>query len=128
MTEQEKIVAEYFDMWVSRDGSRLPRIFSRNALYVESWGPEYHGLEEIQRWFREWNERGTVREWTVRRFLEQGGSVLCEWYFECEYDGVGHAFNGVSWVVFDGAGKIAELREYQSALPNYDPFEAKRPK
>lgn len=123
MTQQEKIVSDYFDMWVSRDGSRLSQTFSENARYVESWGPEYHGLNEIERWFREWNRRGTVREWVVRRWLETGRTVLCEWYFSCEYEGKEHAFNGVSWVEFDPSGKINELKEFQSALPNYDPFQ-----
>jgi hypothetical protein len=72
MTVQEKVVSVYFYMWVSRDSSRLSQTFSENVWYVESRGPEYHGLKEIERWSREWNERGTVKEWEIRRWIETG--------------------------------------------------------
>ena len=40
-------------------------IFSQDALYIESWGPEYRGAETIRHWFQEWNTRGTVLQWDM---------------------------------------------------------------
>jgi hypothetical protein len=81
MTEQQQVVSDYFYMWISRDGSRLSQTLSENARYVESWGPEYHGLNEIERWFREWNRRGTVKEWVVRRWKERGTPSCVNGFF-----------------------------------------------
>ena len=59
-TKREEIIRKWFSMWLSKEDGGILELFSPNAIYIESWGPEYHGSEKIRHWFQEWNERGNV--------------------------------------------------------------------
>ena len=53
------------------------------AVYIESWGPEYHGNRKIKLWFDEWNSRGTVESWNIRQYFHKGDQTVVEWAFRC---------------------------------------------
>lgn len=115
-------IKKYFEAWIAKDESVLPIIFSNKAIYTECYGPRYRGLSQIQRWFADWNRRGTVLQWDIKNTLESGDSLCVEWYFRCEYDGVVDGFDGVSWIEFDEEGKIKALREFQSKAEHHFPY------
>ena len=48
MNEREKIIRLWFDMWQQKKDLGISEIFSDNAVYIESWGPEYHGSAKIK--------------------------------------------------------------------------------
>ena len=48
MNEREKIIRLWFDMWLQKKDLGISEIFSDNAVYIESWGPEYHGSAKIK--------------------------------------------------------------------------------
>ena len=116
------VVKAYFAAWVSKDASVLSEVFSDDVIYTECYGPEYHGFSQIQRWFSDWNLRGTVIQWDIKNTVEQGHTLCVEWYFCCEYDGVTDGFDGVSWIEFDESGKIKALREFQSKTEHCFPY------
>ena len=118
----EEIIREYFRAWIDRDIEIVKNTFSDNAVYSESYGPEYRGLPQILQWFRDWNEHGRVLEWSVKRVLEIGPTAVAEWYFHCEYDGVTDAFDGVTIADFDESGKIVKLCEFQSKAEHCYPY------
>ena len=60
MDNRERIIRLWFDMWLAKKDLGIFNVFSDNAVYIESWGPEYHGSKKIKLWFEEWNTRGTV--------------------------------------------------------------------
>lgn len=122
MEEREIAIRAYFDAWLCGDGRVLGGLFEEHADYSESYGPMYHGLAEIERWFLEWNARGKVLRWDIRGFLHDGARTVVEWYFENSYDGEWDAFDGVSLVTWGPEGKILSLQEFASRLPHYDPF------
>lgn len=122
MPPKEAIMREYFRMWLEQDGSALSEIFAEDVRYSESWGPSYRGLDEIRRWFGDWSQRDRVLKWRMKRMLDSGSSCVCEWYFVCRCDGAVRGFNGVTWADFNGEGKISVLKEFQSAMPNSDPY------
>lgn len=122
MNGMEQTVREYFACWLTKESAALPRFFAQDAAYYESYGPVYRGLAEITRWFEDWNLRGAVLRWDIETVLTQGDALVCKWYFECDWEGTVDGFDGVSWILFDREGKIAELREYQSKLPNTFPY------
>ena len=62
----EKIIRQYFDCWLKKDIVPLKEIFADNVIYTECYGPEYQGLDQVLRWFREWNEKGTVLKWDIK--------------------------------------------------------------
>ena len=85
-------------------------IFSNNAIYIESWGPEYHGIKKIILWFEEWNTRGTVLQWDIKQFFHKDNQTIVEWYFKNKMDdGNVEAFDGISLIEWTPDDKIALL-------------------
>lgn len=33
-------------MWLYKENTNIQDLFEENAVYIESWGPEYHGTEK----------------------------------------------------------------------------------
>lgn len=46
MDNRERIIRLWFDMWLTKKDLGISDIFSNNAIYIESWGPEYHGIKK----------------------------------------------------------------------------------
>ena len=69
---RERIVRLWFDMWLQKSALGISNVFSDDAVYIESWGPEYRGLPRIRQWFDEWNTRGSVLRWDIRQFFHKG--------------------------------------------------------
>ena len=65
MKNKEEIITLWFNMWLQKKNLGIDRIFSKNILYTESWGPEYRGIEKIKLWFYEWNSRADVLAWDI---------------------------------------------------------------
>ena len=40
MEQREKIIKLWFDMWLQKKDLGIEDIFSVDALYIESWGPQ----------------------------------------------------------------------------------------
>ena len=38
---RERIVRLWFDMWLQKSALGISDVFSDDAVYIESWGPEY---------------------------------------------------------------------------------------
>ena len=79
MEKREQLIRLWFDLWLRKEELGIDSIFAPDACYIESWGPEYHGIEAIRHWFREWNTRGTVLRWEIRQFIHQGDQTVVEW-------------------------------------------------
>ena len=114
---------KYFLAWIDGDIETVGALFSDDIVYTECYGPEYRGIDQILRWFGDWNRKGRVLEWTIKRTFEQGDTIIAEWYFECEYEGNTDGFDGVTIADFDGSGKIVRLCEFQSKAEHYFPYE-----
>ena len=100
MTEQEREekFRDWCAMWVDREDRGITELFTQEAEYIESWGPAYCGAAEIAHWFREWNTRGRVAEWTVGEFFHKGDQSAARWRFRCEMaDGTVQRFEGMSF-------------------------------
>lgn len=124
MTKYEKIIFLWFEMWLIKKDLGIMEIFSDDAVYIESWGPQYHGAKQICHWFDEWNKRGDVLAWDIKKFFKNGKSVAVKWYFKnIMYNGKTEEFDGVSVVEFDDDGKISFLQEYGCNIKRYNPYE-----
>ena len=120
----EEIIRKYFLAWIQADIETVRNTFSEAAVYSECYGPEYHGLSQILRWFEDWNRKGRVLEWSIKRLIGKDRTVVAEWYFKCDYDGTIDAFDGVTIADFDKDMKITKLCEFQSKAEHYYPYEA----
>ena len=117
-----EIIKMYFYCWLRKDGSKLTDIFSNDVVYSECYGPEYIGINQIVKWFKGWNEKGTVLQWDIKQYIEQDNTVVVEWYFKCDYEGNIDGFDGVTIAKFDDSHKIYDLKEFQSKAEHYMPF------
>lgn len=48
MTNQIKLIKRYFNIWLTKNQSDLNTVFIPNAQYVECYGAEYNGIDEIR--------------------------------------------------------------------------------
>ena len=71
-TYREAKIRQWFCMWLDKQDTGICELFSPDALYIESWGPQYRGNRKIKLWFDEWNTRGTVQRWDILQFLHDG--------------------------------------------------------
>ena len=124
MNEREKIIRLWFDMWLQKKDLGISEIFSDNAVYIESWGPEYHESAKIKLWFDEWNARGTVLQWEIKQFFHKEDQTIVEWYFQNQMkNGKIEAFDGVSLIKWTSDDKILFLKEFGCNINNYDPYQ-----
>ena len=117
-----KTIEKYFQAWIDVDLDTVKKVFSDDVIYTECYGPEYHGLSQIVRWFTDWNQKGRVLEWTIKRMVEQDKTIVVEWYFSCDYEGNVDGFDGVTIADFNDSGKIFRLREFQSKPEHNYPY------
>ncbi len=123
MERREQAVRLWFDMWLQKKDLGMDTIFTPNAVYIESWGPEYHGVEKIRHWFQEWNSRATVLHWDIKQFLHRDKVTVVEWYFEnVQESGSPEAFDGVTLIRWAPDERIALLQEFGCNLNRYDPY------
>lgn len=121
--KKERIVRQWFDMWLERRDSGIAELFADDAVYIESWGPEYHGVDKIKLWFDEWNTRGTVLSWEIRQFFHVEGQTIVRWHFRCRMQGEEPgSFEGLSLITWTADGRIAALQEFGCKDQRYDPY------
>ena len=117
------LVENYFQAWIEKNAEVLKTIFSDDIIYSECYGPEYHGIQQVLKWFADWNKVGTVLEWRIKGFVSEGNTTVVEWYFKCNYNNAVDGFDGVSIIDFDDNNKIKALKEFQSKAEHYFPYE-----
>lgn len=123
MENKERIIRLWFEMWLAKKDLGIFDIFSSDAIYIESWGPEYHGIQKIALWFEEWNTRGTVLQWDIKQFFHKDNQTIVEWYFKNQMDGgQAEAFDGISLIEWSSDNKIAFLKEFVCNENRYDPY------
>lgn len=123
MDKREKIIRLWFDMWLQKADLGIFDIFSENAVYIESWGPQYVGFVKIKQWFDEWNTRGSVLQWDIKQFFHKGSQTVAEWYFRnAMEDGKVEAFDGMSLIEWTQDNKICFLKEFGCNENHYDPY------
>lgn len=120
---REQAVGRWLEMWLTRCCDGLEELFAPDAVYIESWGPEYHGTAAIRHWFEEWNTRGAVQEWTARRFFHCGCETVVFWHFKDRMnDGRTEGFEGASLILWAEDGRIRRWQEFGCNENRYDPY------
>ena len=123
MEQREQALRRWFAMWLRQDAAGIEEIFAPDAVYVESWGPEYRGLEKIRHWFWEWNTRGVVERWDIRQFFHRGDQTIVEWTFRNRMlDGRVESFDGLTKTIWNRGGRIVFLQEFGCNQDRYDPY------
>lgn len=124
MEQREHAVCLWFDMWLKKADLGILSLFSEDAVYIESWGPEYHGAQKIKLWFDEWNTRGTVLQWDILQFFHRENQTVVQWQFRDQMnDGRVEAFDGLSLLRWTPGGQIRFLQEFGCNESRYDPYQ-----
>lgn len=121
--KKQEIIKEYFQAWINNDISIIEKIFSKEILYTECYGPQYKNKNQILNWFRDWQEKGKVISWDIKNIYETEKVIIVEWNFECNWEGKETDFDGVSIVEFDKDNLIINLREFESKSTHYSLYE-----
>ena len=121
--QRESKIRQWFSMWLDRQDTGIEELFAPDAVYIESWGPEYHGNGKIKLWFDEWSTRGTIERWDIRQYFHKGDQTVVEWVFRCTMtDGTVQSFDGLSLIRWNKAGQICFLQEFGCNENRYDPY------
>ena len=121
--QRESKIRQWFSMWLDRQDTGIEELFAPDAVYIESWGPEYYGSGKIKLWFDEWNSRGTVERWDIRQYFHKGDQTVVEWVFRCVMaGGTIQSFDGLSLIRWNKAGQICFLQEFGCNENRYDPY------
>lgn len=124
MDKREKIIRLWFEMWLQKKDLGIADIFCDDAVYTESWGPQYKGVSKIRMWFEEWNTRWTVLTWEIKQFFHKDNQTVVEWSFRNTVnEGKIEEFDGMSFIVWNEQNKIISLKEFGCNITNYDPYE-----
>lgn len=115
-----ELVERYVRGWRTNDLSGILTTLTPDCVVMESHGPTYRGLDDVEQWVRDWIETGSrVTRWDVLAFLVDGPAAAFEWGFECVVDGTRYALDGATVVRFDH-GRIAFIHEYRMTEPSFD--------
>ena len=107
MSEREKIVRLWFNMWLTQQDLGIDSIFAEDVVYTESWCPQYSDRETVKHWFEEWNTRGKVLAWDIKQFFHQGNQTVVVWYFKNQMDnGKIEEFDGISLIEWTQDNKM----------------------
>lgn len=121
--QRESKIRQWFSMWLDKQDTGIEELFAPDAVYIESWGPEYHGRRKIKLWFEEWNSRGAVERWDVLQYFHKGDQTVVEWAFRCAMtDGTVQSFDGLSLIRWNKADQICFLQEFGCNENRYDPY------
>lgn len=124
MTEREKIIHLWFEMWLCQQDLGIDDIFTEDVEYTESWGPKYTDRRTVKHWFDEWNTRGKVLEWDIKQFFHKENQTVVEWYFRNKMNtGEIEEFDGLSLIEWTPENRIKSLKEFGCNCSNYDPYE-----
>lgn len=72
----EDVIRKYFQCWLDKDINDVKEIFSDDIIYSECYGQVYKGIGQIIRWFDDWNRKGTVLQWDIKRVIASGIQLL----------------------------------------------------
>ena len=124
MSERERKIQLWFEMWLKQRDLGIADIFDDNAVYIESWRPKYESINAIKHWFDEWNTRGKVIVWKIKQFFHKNNQTVAEWYFKSKMnDGISDEFDGISLIVWTKDNKIKLLKEFGCNIDNYNPYQ-----
>lgn len=119
---REKIIREYFSMWVTKDFSRLTKIFSSNCVFQESYGPCYLSLVEMNQWIEQKLNEQNVLSWKIKEVwpsIDETFFVI--WNFTA-IEKTTINFDGVSVIHFDKTGLIDSIKNYRSKSEHCFPY------
>lgn len=117
-----ELVQQYILGWKQNNLNLITSCLSEDCIVVESHGPTYHGIRDMEQWFKLWLEaKSEILKWDILSFsfCEREQIAFCEWDFTCVSNDVKYSFLGISVVKFSDH-KIIFIHEYRMTNPGYN--------
>ncbi|NNM60512.1 MAG: nuclear transport factor 2 family protein [Legionellales bacterium] len=115
------LTQQYISGWKSNNLAMIISCLAENCIVIESHGPTYHGISEIELWFKFWMEANSkVHKWDILSFCfsEKNETAYLEWDFACISKEIEYALQGLSIIKYT-ENKIAFIHEYRMTHPAY---------
>jgi hypothetical protein len=95
---------------------------TEDCVVIESHGPTYHGVYDIEQWFKFWLEaKSKVTKWDILSFyfFVNKKTAFVEWDFTCSSNDVEYNLPGISiaWFI---EKKISFIHEYRMTHKAYE--------
>ena len=77
---------EYVDGWKQNDLQKIISCLTRHCMIIESHGPTYQGIADVEMWFQFWMAANSkVIRWDISSFYfcELKNTAFAEWDFAC---------------------------------------------
>lgn len=116
-----QLIQQYINGWKQNDLAMIISCLTENCTIIESHGPTYHGIADIENWFKFWLAANSqITKWDIVSFYfcEKKHTAFVEWDFSCISNQVEYNLPGISIVKFF-AQKIAFIHEYRMTHPAY---------
>ena len=122
--KREEIIRHLFSMWLDQKDKGLTEVFAPDGEFIESCNLMYHGAETIARWFADWNQELTMKEWTIKQFFHKGDQTVVEWHFRYQdQEGKGDSADGLTRIDWTEDNRIARLQEFICPDERRDPYQ-----
>lgn len=116
------LVQQYVHGWKTNDLSMIVSCLTEDCVVIESHGPTYRGVSDIEQWFKFWLEaKSKITKWDILSFYfcENKKTTFFEWDFACISNDVEYTLPGISVVQFI-ENKISFIHEYRMTHKAYE--------
>ena len=123
MRQREELLKTWLDMWLGQELLPLEAVFTNDVEYFEFQGRRYCGIDQIRRWFTEWNSQNHVTKWQVCRMIHDQYVTMMEFSFQSTNTaGEINEFQGIYLAEWDSNNRIQKLQEFYCKLPYETPY------
>ena len=115
------LIQQYMDGWKQNNLEMIVSCLKENCIVIESHGPLYQGINDIEKWFQFWKEaKSKILKWAIISFVfcEKEKTAFCEWDFSCISNNTQYDLPGISVVKFSDE-KISFIHEYRMTKAAY---------
>jgi ketosteroid isomerase-like protein len=116
-----ELIKKYIFGWKENNLSMIISCLNEHCIVIESHGPIYQGISEIEQWYKFWLEAGSkIIKWNILSFsfCEKEQIAFVEWDFSCISNRTECSLLGISVVKFTEQ-KISFIHEYRMTQPGY---------
>ena len=116
------LIEQYIEGWKQNDFSLIASSLHSKCTVIESHGPTYYSIDDLQLWFDLWIAADSkVLKWNILSyyFCDDNSTAFIEWDFECRSNGINYPLSGASIIKFSD-NKINLIHEYRMTRPAFD--------
>lgn len=114
------LIKHYMSGWKNNDFCLIASTLDHECKIIESHGPIYYGIDDVQLWFNLWiTANSKILKWDLTSYYYEKNAAFTEWNFECISNNTKYFFSGSSVVKFSH-NKIKLIHEYRMTKPAFD--------